>query len=81
MTVDTRAEHVRPREPATGTFEGEPFVVNPSEVFAIDHPLVRAYPKLFKPLEPTRTRPVVEQMTAAPGEKRGPGRPRKATAE
>jgi hypothetical protein len=41
--------HVRAREPATGTFEGEPFVVNPSEIFAADHPLVRAYPHLFKP--------------------------------
>lgn len=65
-----RATHVQPIEPATGTFNGEPFVINPAEVFNADHALVRAYPHLFKPVEPTRDRPDVEQMTAAPGEKR-----------
>jgi hypothetical protein len=62
---------VQPIEPAAGDFDGSSFVVNPSEVFAEDHPLVRAYPHLFKPLEPSRQRPEVEQTTAAPGEKRG----------
>ena len=65
-----RREFVQAREPATGTFNGEPFVVSPSEIFASDHPLVREHPQLFKPLEESRQRPVVEQMTAAPGEKR-----------
>lgn len=64
-------EFLRAKEPATGTFEGEPFVVSPSEIFASDHPLVRAYPHLFVPLEESRERPEVEQATAAPGEKRG----------
>lgn len=66
-----RREFVQPREPASGTFDGEPFVVNPSEVFAPDHPLVRAHPHLFKPLEASRERPAVEQATAGPGERRG----------
>jgi len=64
-------EFVHAREPATGTFEGEPFVVGPSEIFAADHALVRAHPNLFVPVEGSRQRPVVEQATAAPGERRG----------
>lgn len=63
--------HVSPIEPATGDYNGEPFVLSPREVFASDHPLVRAYPHLFKPVEQTRERPAVEQMTAGPGEQRG----------
>lgn len=63
-------EFVQPREPATGTHKGEPFVLRPAEIFAADHPLVRAFPHLFRPLEETRHRPAVEQMTAVPGEKR-----------
>lgn len=63
--------HMQPIEPSTGTFNGEPFIVNPREVFASDHPLVRAFPHLFKAVEQTRERPAVEQTTAAPGEKRG----------
>lgn len=79
MTAETMpaAEHVRPREPAAGTHEGEPFVLNPREIFATDHPIVRAYPQLFRTIEESRQRPAVEQATAAPGEKRGtrPERP------
>ena len=66
-----RREFVQPREPASGTFDGEVFVINPAEVFATDHPLVREYPHLFRPLEASRARPEVEQATAAPGERRG----------
>ena len=66
-----QGEYVRAREAATGDFNGEPFVLNPSEIFAPDHPLVRKYPHLFEPVEPSRQRPQVEQTTAAPGEKRG----------
>jgi hypothetical protein len=69
--IASREGFVRACEPATGTFDGEPFVVGPSEIFAADHPLVRAYPHLFKPVEGSRQRPAVEQMTAAPGEVRG----------
>ena len=61
---------VQPIEPATGDHDGEPFVITPTEVFAADHPLVRAYPHLFKALEPRR-RPGSEQATRGPGEKRG----------
>jgi len=63
-------EFVQPIEPASGTHDGEPFVVNPREIFRADHPLVRAYPHLFRPLCESQ-RPDIVQMTAAPGEKRG----------
>lgn len=66
-----RREFMRAKEPATGTFNDEPFVVSPSEIFASDHPLVQAHPHLFTPLEESRERPAVEQATAAPGEQRG----------
>jgi hypothetical protein len=65
-----KPDFMQPAEPATGTYNGEPFVLSPREVYAADHELVRAYPHLFKPFEPNRQRPTVEQMTAAPGEKR-----------
>jgi hypothetical protein len=70
-TPKARREFVQAREPATGTHDGEPFVVTPAEIFAADHPLVRAHPHLFKPVEESRQRPAVEQATAAPGEMRG----------
>ena len=70
-------ELMQAREPASGTHNGEPFVVNPSDFFAADHELVRSYPHLFKPVEANR--PDVEQATAAPGEKRG--RKRRESAE
>lgn len=63
--------YVQGREPATGNLNGEPFVIGPRTILVEDDPLVRAYPHLFKPLEPSRQRPTVEQTTAAPGEKRG----------
>ena len=59
---------VRPREAFTGDYEGVPFVANPSEVFAEDHPIVVAHPDKFMPV---MERHSVTQMTAAPGEKRG----------
>jgi hypothetical protein len=62
---------VRPKEPSTGDFDGQPFVVNPREIFSRDHPLVRAFPDLFEPVRASR--PAVEEMTAEPGRKRGEG--------
>lgn len=44
-------------------------VLNPGEVFRVDHPFVQAHPEHFKPV--TSSREEVETMTAAPGEKRG----------
>jgi hypothetical protein len=64
------SDFMRPREAATGDIDGEPFVLNPNEIFDADHPIVRAHPGLFMPVEPTRSRPSVEQATAAPGERR-----------
>lgn len=67
----TTTGFVQPIEPASGQHRGELFVINPHEIFAVGHPLVRRFPHLFKPLEPTRDRPAAEQVTAAPGEQRG----------
>lgn len=64
------SDFVRPREAATGDINGEPFVLNPNEIFDADDPIVRKHPALFMPVEPTRQRPRVEQATAAPGEQR-----------
>jgi hypothetical protein len=64
-------QFVQPREPATGSFHGDAFVISPAEIFAADHPLVREFPHLFRAVSETRDRPAVEQMTAAPGELRG----------
>jgi hypothetical protein len=36
-----------------------------------DHELVRAHPDRFVPVDVVRERPVVEDASAAPGEKRG----------
>jgi hypothetical protein len=41
------------------------FTIRSGEVVRADHPAVKGREKLFGPAEPT-----VEQMTAAPGEKR-----------
>lgn len=71
MPTKQRDTYVQAREPATGTVDGEQFVLSPGEVFDADHPIVRSYPDFFKPLEPSRQRPTVEQATAEPGERRG----------
>lgn len=59
----TGAQTVREREEAT--FE----VLNPGEIFRVDHPWVLARPERFKPVQSSREE--VETMTAAPGERRG----------
>lgn len=61
---------VRPKEACTFDHDGEAVVLSPNEVLDADHPIVRARPGLFKPLEADRQRPAVEQATAAPGETR-----------
>lgn len=59
---------VRPREAASGDYEGEMFVLNPNDLYRGSDVLVREYPHLFVAAD--RTRPAVEQATAAPGELR-----------
>lgn len=58
---------MRPREAFTGDYDGVPFVANPSEIFAEDHPLVRLHPDKFIPV---MERGAVATMTAEPGTKR-----------
>ena len=69
MSRTATKKFVQPREAASGDYQGETFVLNPNEVFGAEHELVRAYPHLFRPVK--ESRPVVEQMTDAPGELRG----------
>lgn len=65
----TSARLMRPREAASGDYDGETFVLNPNDLYREDHDLVRAYPHLFT--EARETQHDVEQATAAPGERRG----------
>jgi hypothetical protein len=71
MPRTAQPRYVRPIEAATFDHDGEMVVLNPNEIIDADHPMVRARPHLFKALEASRSRPVVEQATAAPGERRG----------
>ena len=71
MPRTTAPRFVQPKEACTFDHDGESVVLSPREIFNVDDPLVRARPALFRPLEPSRQRPAVEQMTAAPGELRG----------
>jgi uncharacterized protein YaiE (UPF0345 family) len=70
-TVVTEME----QDPVTGEMRAvsreEPTweVLNPGEVFRVDHPYVLQCPQHFKPV--TNSREDVETMTAGPGEKRG----------
>ncbi len=66
-----RRQFVQVRDSASGDLDGETFVVRTGEVFASDHPIVVAFPHLFRPLVAAHDRPQVEQMTAGPGERRG----------
>jgi len=75
---------------AFGADDGSITVINEDHIYTDDHPLVKAWPNMFRDVDedaikhPREDVPVVvEQATAAPGElrdvpvKRGPGRPRK----
>jgi hypothetical protein len=64
-------KYVIARDAFDAEINGETVSVKAGEIFAEDHPLVRAYPEQFAGLK--RARPRVEQMTAAPGERRGDG--------
>lgn len=65
------------RHPDTGFHEA----LDPAIDYPDDHPLVRAYPWAFAPVETGSgivESVTVEQATAAPGEKRSRGRAKKA---
>ncbi len=61
---------------ATTTSEGLSVILREGDVWAADDPLTKLHPSLFSdtppgPRFPRRTVAVVEQATAAPGERRG----------
>jgi len=68
MPRPANPRHYRAKESCTGDIDGEVFVLSANAIYSADDPLVRARPELFMPLEADRTRPLVEQATAAPGE-------------
>ncbi len=58
----------------TGQLGGRPTTFTKGKIIESDHPAVRAWPDKFGPLVlpyPVKREPVIEQATAAPGEKRG----------
>lgn len=66
-----KSEHVQAKEAASGSVDGVAFVLKPGEILRADDPIAKKYPGFFKELEPQRRRPVIENATAAPGERRG----------
>ena len=70
--VTHQAEHMEAIETVSLVHEGVPYaLVKYTTILAADDPLVSAYPHFFRPLAVKRTRPLIEQTTAAPGEVRG----------
>jgi hypothetical protein len=68
------ADYYCARESFATQYEGGPVVVRKGENVRADHPLVRANPEKFAPVELSSRWDTVEQATAAPGEKRQLGR-------
>lgn len=66
-------EYVRPRDSASGDLDGVPWVINPRQIFDAEDQLVRAYPHLFQPVEPTSRPPDIQDTSAEPGRLRGQG--------
>ncbi len=67
----TRSAYYQVRETFLGTLDDGTFVeLHEGEVIDPDDPALKKWPERFKPFIP-RVRPLVEQATAAPGEKRG----------
>jgi len=63
-----RLSLLRARSGFIGNFDGQTIELHEGDLVESDHPIVAKWPELF---EPARLRyPVVEQATAAPGEKR-----------
>jgi hypothetical protein len=67
---------VRAKTTFVSTYYGRPEVVSPNDIFDSEDILVLDRPDMFEEIvptrvsEPRRNEPVIEQATAAPGEKR-----------
>lgn len=71
QTTFTADDLVQPIDCVSGTTDdGQPWVVNPNDLFRGDHPIVQQCPQHFRPASESRQRPTVEQATRAPGEQR-----------
>jgi hypothetical protein len=73
--------YVQARSTYHTTVGGEQYTVDRGELVHRDHPLVAQNPEQFVPVELDVRYDVVEQATAAPGEKRNTGRRRPAPNE
>lgn len=71
MPTKTQSVQVKRGSSFSGSIDGVPFVANEGDIYASDDPVVKEYPHFFGPIDPQRSRPEVEDMTAEPGLKRG----------
>jgi len=67
---------LKARSSFVGEVGGETLYVSEGDLFEVDHPAVRKWPTMFVPVTfpyPVKrvVEPIIEQATAAPGEKRG----------
>lgn len=60
----------RPKQSVFFGWRGREVALHPDEIYPDDDPLVRDNPQLFEDVKLKSSTPVVEQATAAPGEKR-----------
>jgi hypothetical protein len=87
-----KPEYLRAKEGFVTVYNGDQIAIAAGELVPAGHPFLKRREDLFEPVtrlsrfdthpqpepEPEpEPQPEVEQATAAPGEKRGPGRPRK----
>lgn len=62
---------VAAKDAFVAVIDGADAIVKRGDLFDADHPLVKKHPNLFGPVTVRSAAPVIEQATAAPGEKRG----------
>lgn len=61
----------RVRESFVGSLDGKEVEYHTGEIVDAEDPALRKWPDAFEPMVVREHRPVVEQATAAPGERRG----------
>lgn len=77
--MSTEPEFYTATESFATDLDGGPVVVARGENVRAGHPLIKANPDKFRPLEQATRFAVIEQATAAPGEKRRTGRAKTTT--
>ena len=67
-TTKTKPTLLAARDSFVGSIDGETIHIDRGDLVESDHPIVKKWPSLFA--APRLRYPMVEQATAAPGEKR-----------